>query len=94
MRITVVQPLILAGGWDVIEEVLDIIIKDRFYHVRSVAFSTIGVLLHMKPNKKVMKAVIPLLKKIAREDKYEYVQAEARDLVEEMEEILKEEKIE
>lgn len=94
MRITVVQPLILAGGWDVVEEVLDIIIKDRFYQVRSVAFSTIGVLLHMKPKKKVMRAVIPLLKKIAREDKYEYVQSEARDLVEEIEEILKEENIE
>ena len=89
MRITVLLPLILGGGWDVAEEVLSIVIEDRWWQVRNCAIEVLGSLLIMRPDKKSIKAIIPLLKKIAREDKYENVKDSARDLLDEMNEILK-----
>ncbi|MBN1329743.1 MAG: HEAT repeat domain-containing protein [Candidatus Heimdallarchaeota archaeon] len=91
MRISVLIPLIMSGGWNIIEDVLNIIVKDKWLQVRMSALETADLLLHQKTSRSKMKSILPLLKKIAREDKYEYVQDSARDLIEGIEELLKEE---
>ncbi len=91
MRITVLIPLVMAGEWEVIEEVLDQAAKDRWYQVRESALTATELLVNVKPNKAKIREIMPIIKKIAREDKFEYIQESARDLLETMDEKLKEE---
>ncbi|MHA1557101.1 MAG: HEAT repeat domain-containing protein [Candidatus Heimdallarchaeota archaeon] len=90
MRISVLLPLIMGGGWNVIEDVLSCIAKDRWYGVRDTALHITSTLLNYKTKKSNIKAIMPIIKKISREDKFEHVQDSARRLLEELEEILKE----
>ncbi|MFW9922241.1 MAG: HEAT repeat domain-containing protein [Candidatus Thorarchaeota archaeon] len=90
MRISVLVPLVFSGGWDVIEEILDIIAKDRWGLVRMSALTTADLLTHQKASKSKVNAILPLVKKIAREDREQYVRDAAQDFVEELEEQLNE----
>ncbi len=91
LRILVLLPIITAGGWDIMEELLVIIVKDRQWRVRMSALETSTLLWHQKPSEKHLDTLIPIIKKIAREDKYELVQDSAKALLEEIEESLREE---
>ena len=88
IRVTVILPIIMAGGWDVIEDVLLLIVKDRWYQVRTAALSSTQLLVHKKTTKKKIESLISILKKIEREDKYSFVQDSAKDLIEEFTELL------
>lgn len=88
LRVTVVLPLILAGGWDIIEDVLLIVVKDRWYQVRTTALASAQLLVHKKASKKKIETVVSIIKKIEREDKYEIVQDRARNLLEDFKEIM------
>ena len=78
----------MVGEWDVIEEVLLIVVKDRWHQVRSTALATINSLVNKKTTKKNIESIISILKKIEREDSYSYVQDEARELIKQFKEIL------
>ncbi|MHA1156844.1 MAG: hypothetical protein ACTSQK_12120, partial [Candidatus Heimdallarchaeota archaeon] len=91
IRILVLSPIITTGGWDIMEELLGIVVKDRQCRVRRSALDTATLLIHKKPSRKHLDTVIPIIKKIAREDKYEFVQEAARDFLEELDEYLSEE---
>jgi HEAT repeat protein len=87
VRVSILLPLALAGGWDVIEEIIDRAIQDRWYQVRVTALTVIELIIQQKPSKRKVKSIEHLIRKIAREDKYEYVQDSAKDLLEKIDEI-------
>ena len=88
LRVTVLLPIVMIGGWDVIEDVLLIAVEDRWYQVRSAALSSTQLLVNQKATKKKIESLISILKKIEREEKYSYIQDNARDLIEEFTELL------
>ncbi|MBD3192624.1 MAG: hypothetical protein GF308_18430 [Candidatus Heimdallarchaeota archaeon] len=88
IRISVLFPILLAAGWEKVEEVLLIIAKDRSWQVRMSALDLMGIdFLNQKPSKKQSSAIIPIVKKIAREDRFELVQDSAKNLLEMLEDI-------
>ncbi|NHJ48616.1 MAG: HEAT repeat domain-containing protein [Asgard group archaeon] len=89
VRASVLLPLALSGGWDVVEDIIDSAACDRWYQVRVTALTVIGIIINQKPTKRKLKSIEPLIKKIARDDKYEYVQNSARDLLEVIDEKIK-----
>lgn len=94
MRITVLIPLIMSGGWNIIEDILEIIVKDKWLQVRMSALESADLLIHQKTSRSKITSILPILKKIAREDKYQCVQESAQDLIENFEDLLKEEESE